>query len=73
MSMTEAKPEPNPVGQGGVGQEKNESAGVEVSGRAGQLVFICPQCGAQNYADANWTWVTCWKCQFKKPVPLPGN
>jgi hypothetical protein len=73
MSMTEAKADPNPDGQGGVGKEKDESTGAEVSGRGRQLVLICPQCGAQNYADPNWTWVTCWKCQSQKPVSLPGS
>jgi hypothetical protein len=71
--MAEAKADKNPEGNGGAGREKDVSEGAQVSGRGRQLIYTCFQCGAQNYVDANWTWFTCWQCQFKKPVSLPGS
>ena len=71
--MAEAKADENPDGKGGAGKEKDESEGAQVSGRGRQLIYTCFQCGAQNYVDPNWTWFTCWRCEFKKPVSLPGS
>ena len=71
--MAEAKADQNPDGKGGAGEEKGEGDRAQVSGRARQLIYTCPQCGAQNYVDPNWTWFTCWRCEFKKPVSLPDS
>jgi hypothetical protein len=71
--MADAKADTNSEGKGGIGKEKGASDDSQVSGRSRQVVYTCFQCGAANYVDPNWTWFTCWKCNFQKPVPLPGS
>lgn len=57
---------------GGRGEEK-ENGGADAGGRSRQVIYSCFNCGAENYVDPNWTWFTCWKCDMKKPLPLPGH
>jgi len=64
--------DPNPDEKGGRGKEKGGSD-MDVTGRSRQSLYSCANCGAQNYVDPNWTWFTCWKCELKKPLPLPGH
>ena len=58
--------------RGGPGKEAADS-GAEAGGRGRQSLYTCFSCGAQNYVDPDWTWFSCWKCQLKKPLPLPGH
>jgi hypothetical protein len=60
--MAEEKTERTPEGKGGVGKEKEESAGAEVAGRQRQLLYTCFNDGAGNYIDPSWTWFSCWRC-----------
>ena len=60
------------TGNGGRGTQKGADAG-EAGGRGAQTVYVCINCGAQNYVDPNWSWFSCWKCNLQKPLPLPGH
>jgi hypothetical protein len=54
-----------PDQEGGAGLENDTP---EVAGRARRLMYVCGVCGAMNYADSNWKWLTCWKCSQRQDL-----
>jgi hypothetical protein len=50
---------------GGTGLENDTP---EVAGRARRMLYVCGICGAMNYADSNWKWLTCWKCSQRQDL-----
>jgi len=59
--MSAEETDPKPGQKGGVGTENPIPQNEEVAGRKASFLN-CSNCGAGNYYQPTWGFVTCWRC-----------